>query len=117
MVAQTDPQFRAMHDVAIKRRARHEDLLKQKMIAASLLDEAIAQESAAEIEYQNHVRALADFPNRINEQMARIERSRSGTRASAHRPRSHDDSCAVRRTRARGARRSRQPHRPGLASH
>ena len=51
------------------------DLLKQKMIAASLLDEAIAQESAAEIEYQNHVRALADFPNRINEQMARIARS------------------------------------------
>jgi HlyD family secretion protein len=77
MVVQTDPQFRAMHDVAIKRRARYEDLLKQKMIAASLLDEAIAQESAAEIEYQNHVRALADFPNRISEQMARIERSQA----------------------------------------
>ena len=83
MVAQTDPQFRAMHDVAIKRRARYEDLLKQKMIAASLLDEAIAQESAAEIEYQNHVRALADFPNRINEQLARIQRSRAEL-AQAH---------------------------------
>ncbi len=77
MVAQTDPQFRAVHDVAIKRRARYEDLLKQKMIATSMLDEAIAQESAAEIDYQNHVRALADFPNRINEQMARIERSQA----------------------------------------
>ena len=72
---QTDPQFRAMRDVALKRRARHEDLLKQKMIAQALLDEAIGQASAAEIEYQNHARALDDFPNRINEQLARIARS------------------------------------------
>ncbi len=75
MVTQTDPQFRAMHDIALSRRARHADLLKQKMIAQALFDEAAAQASSAEIEYQNHVHALADFPNRINEQLARIQRS------------------------------------------
>jgi len=75
MVAETDAQFRAMHDVALKKRARHEDLFTRKMIAQALLDEAITQESAATIEYRNHQRALADFPNRINEQLARIQRS------------------------------------------
>ncbi len=75
MVAHTDPQFRAMHDVALKRRARLNDLLQQKMIAAAMFDDAVAQASAAEIDYQKHVRELADFPNRINEQRARILRS------------------------------------------
>ncbi len=75
MVAHTDPEFRAMHDIALKRRARLNDLLQRKMIAMAMFDDAVAQASAAEIDYQKHVRELADFPNRINEQRARIQRS------------------------------------------
>jgi HlyD family secretion protein len=74
---QTDAQYRAMHDVAQKRRERYEDLFARKMIAQSLLDETVAQTSQATIDYANHVRALADFPNRIGEQAARVERSQA----------------------------------------
>jgi len=75
MVKSTDEQFRAVYDVAQKKRTRHEDLFKRRMIAQSLLDEVVQQASAATIEYQNHRRVLADFPNRIAEQLARIDGS------------------------------------------
>jgi HlyD family secretion protein len=71
----TDANFRAMYEIAQKKLARHSDLFARHMIAQSLLDEVVQQASQATIDYQNHRRALADMPNRIAEQRARIDKS------------------------------------------
>jgi hypothetical protein len=47
------------------------------MVAQSLLDEVTDQASAAAIEHQTHKLALADFPNQIAEQRARVEQAMS----------------------------------------
>ncbi len=70
-----DEHYRAMYDIALKKRARHEDLLAKRMIAQSLLDEVMQQVSEATIDYRNHQRELANYPNEIAAQMARIEHS------------------------------------------
>jgi multidrug efflux pump subunit AcrA (membrane-fusion protein) len=51
--------------------------MAKRMISQSLLDEVAQQASAAAIEYQNHRLALADFPNRIAEQNARVAQAAS----------------------------------------
>jgi len=71
----TSKHYESVFQVAQKKLERHRDLFEKRMIAQSLLDEAVQQSSAATIEYQNHLRVLADLPNRIAEARARIARS------------------------------------------
>jgi multidrug efflux pump subunit AcrA (membrane-fusion protein) len=73
----TADHYRSVYEVAQKKLARHRDLMEKRMIAQSLLDEAVQQASAATIEYRNHVRTLDDIPNRIAEAKARIERAQA----------------------------------------
>jgi multidrug efflux pump subunit AcrA (membrane-fusion protein) len=73
----TADHYRSVYEVAQKKLARHRDLMEKRMIAQSILDEAIQQASAATIEYQKHLRTLNDIPNRIAEVQARIQRTTS----------------------------------------
>jgi multidrug efflux pump subunit AcrA (membrane-fusion protein) len=74
-LAATAEHYRSVYEVAQKKLARHRDLMAKRMIAQSLLDEAIQQASAATIDYQNHLRTLADVPNRLAEARARLDRT------------------------------------------
>ena len=47
LLADMDAHYRAMYDVALAKRARHQDLFDKRMIARSLLDDVIEQASAA----------------------------------------------------------------------
>jgi len=66
-----------MRTLARQKQARHENLMERHLISQALLDEVTAQANQAEIEYQNHQRALADFPNRIAAEQAAIERAQA----------------------------------------
>jgi hypothetical protein len=47
------------------------------LISQGLLDEVTAQANQANIDYQTHMRTLADFPNRLAAQEAGVERARA----------------------------------------
>jgi hypothetical protein len=49
--------------------------MAKRLISQSLLDEVTAQANQANIDYQTHMRALADFPNRLAAQQAAVERA------------------------------------------
>ncbi len=69
--------FRSMREVAQKKLERHQDLMAKRLISQSLLDEVTAQANQASINYQTHMRTLADFPNRLAAQEAAVERARA----------------------------------------
>lgn len=75
MVEATSKHFQAMQRIAQAKLKRHEDLFEQRMISQAVLDEAVQASSQQTISYQAHMRALADFPNRINEQRAVIDKT------------------------------------------
>lgn len=72
LMKQSGEHFEALNRVAQAKLARHQDLLKKRMISRALLDEVVQQSSAASIEYQRHLRELADFPNKLAAQRARV---------------------------------------------
>ena len=67
--------YGAMHRIAQAKLERHEDLFAQRMIAQSLRDEVVQQASERTIEYQRHLRAVADLPNRIQQQRAMVSQA------------------------------------------
>lgn len=67
--------FESMQRIAQDKLARHQDLMAQRLISQSLLDEVIGQANKVHIDYQNHVRRMADFPNRIDAQRAVVARA------------------------------------------
>jgi multidrug efflux pump subunit AcrA (membrane-fusion protein) len=69
--------FQSKRDTAQAKLRRYQGLFEKGMVAQSLLDEVTDQASAAAIEYQTHRLALADFPNRVAEQKARVEQALS----------------------------------------
>ena len=69
--------FQSKRDTAQSKLRRYQGLFEKGMVAQSLLDEVTDQASAAAIEYQTHRLALADFPNRVEEQKARVEQALS----------------------------------------
>ncbi|NJN52519.1 MAG: biotin/lipoyl-binding protein [Gammaproteobacteria bacterium] len=75
LAKQTTDHYRHVYDVSQKKLTRHQDLLEKRMIAQSLLDEAVQQAAASSIEYQTHLRQLADFPNRIAQARAGVKRA------------------------------------------
>ena len=72
LVEQSTEHFDAMHRIAQTKLERHQGLFERRMISRSLLDEVVQQASAASIEYQRHRRELADFPNQLGAQRARV---------------------------------------------
>lgn len=77
MFDESTEHFRSMREVALKKLERHQDLMAKRLISQSLLDEVIAQSNQANIDYQSHMRTLADFPNRLAAQEAAVERARA----------------------------------------
>jgi multidrug resistance efflux pump len=75
MVEQSTPQYTSMRTIAQHKLERHRNLMERRLISQSLLDEVTAAANQAEIDYQDHMRALADFPNRIAAEQAAIERA------------------------------------------
>ena len=75
LVEQSTEHFDAMHRIAQTKRERHEGLFERRMISRSLLDEVVQQASAVSIEYQRHLRELADFPNQLGAQRARVAKA------------------------------------------
>lgn len=72
MMRQTDEHYESVYRLAQKKLERQQELLDKRMISQALLDDAIQEASRSTIEYQEHVRALADFPNRIAQQKALV---------------------------------------------
>ena len=77
MFEESTEHFRSMREVAQKKLERHQDLIAKRLISQSLLDEVTAQANQANIDYQTHMRTLADFPNRLAAQEAAVERARA----------------------------------------
>jgi multidrug resistance efflux pump len=75
LVEQSTEHFDAMHRIAQTKLERHQGLFERRMISRSLLDEVVQQTSAASIEYQRHRRELADFPNQLSAQRARVAKA------------------------------------------
>lgn len=77
MFEESTEHFRSMREVAQKKLERHQDLMAKRLISQGLLDEVTAQANKANIDYQSHMRTLADFPNRLAAQEAAAERARA----------------------------------------
>ena len=75
LVERSSKHFDAMHRIAQAKLERHEGLFERRMISRSLLDEVVQQSSAASIEYQRHLRELADFPIQLGAQRARVAKA------------------------------------------
>lgn len=77
MFEESTEHFRSMREVAQKKLKRHQDLMAKRLISQGLLDEVTALANQANIDYQTHMRTLADFPNRLAAQEAALERARA----------------------------------------
>lgn len=77
MVTESTEHYRSMREVAQNKLERHEDLMAKRLISQGLLDEVTALANKANIDYQTHMRALADFPNRLAAQQAAVDRARA----------------------------------------
>ena len=77
MFTESTEHYRSMRQVAQKKLERHQDLMAKRLISQSLLDEVTAQANQANIQYQTHMRTLADFPNRLAAQQAAVDRARA----------------------------------------
>ncbi len=75
LARRTSDDYRNVYEGSQKKLARHQDLITKRMIAQSLLDEVVQQASAARIDYETHLRQLADFPNRIAQAEAGVARA------------------------------------------
>ncbi len=77
LVEASTSHYTSMKDIARSKLTRHQDLMRERLISQSLLDEVTSQANQAEIQYQTHMRQLADFPNRVAAQQAAIARAQA----------------------------------------
>ena len=77
MTKTTTSHYEAVQRISQSKLERHEELFEQRMISQGLFDEVVQQTSESTIQYQAHMRALADFPNRIAEQSALSDGARA----------------------------------------
>ncbi|MCZ6711457.1 MAG: biotin/lipoyl-binding protein [Gammaproteobacteria bacterium] len=74
---QTTSHYQSMQQVAQNKLNRHQELMEQRLISQALLDEVVSLANSATIAYQTHTRQLADFPNRLAAQRARIAKAQA----------------------------------------
>ena len=72
---QTTAHFESMQRVAQNKLERHEGMMEQRLISQALLDEVVSQANETHIQYQAHMRTLADLPNRIAAQQAQVAKA------------------------------------------
>ncbi|TDJ34922.1 MAG: biotin/lipoyl-binding protein [Gammaproteobacteria bacterium] len=72
---QTTAHYASMQHIAQNKLTRHEELLAERLISQLVLDEVVSQSNQATIQYQSHIRQLADAPNQIASQNAQIAKA------------------------------------------
>ncbi|MCZ6643161.1 MAG: biotin/lipoyl-binding protein [Gammaproteobacteria bacterium] len=72
---QMTAHYASMQRIAQNKLTRYEELMAQRLISQELLDEVIGQSNQVTIQYQSHMRELADAPNRITSQNAQIAKA------------------------------------------
>ena len=77
LARETRSHYAGVYKVSQQKLARHIELFDSRMISRSLLDEAVQMASNSTIAYQDHKRQMADFPNQILQQKARVVQARS----------------------------------------
>lgn len=77
LMEESTSHYQSMQQVAQNKLKRHQDLVARRLISQELLDEITAQASQVHIQYQTHMRSLADFPNRLAGIDAAIARARA----------------------------------------
>ncbi len=77
LARETQSHYAGVYKVSQQKLARHMELFATRMISQSLLDEAVQMASTSTIAYQDHKRQMADFPNQILKQKARVEQAQS----------------------------------------
>jgi multidrug efflux pump subunit AcrA (membrane-fusion protein) len=75
LLQDTSAHYRSVWDLSQKKLKRQQDLLEKRMISQALMDDAVREANQATIAYQDHVRTLADFPNRLAQQEASVARA------------------------------------------
>ncbi len=77
MLQKTTGHFEAMYKISQQTLTRQRELAERRMIPQALLDTALQQASRDSIEYQNHKRALANFPSRLAQNEAALTMART----------------------------------------
>ena len=77
LIKQTSDNYESMYRISQQRLTRQRELVNKHMIPQALFEDALQQSSRDTIEYQNHRRLLADFPNRINQSKADVAMARA----------------------------------------
>jgi len=77
LAKETQSHYRGVYKVSQQKLARHLELFEGRMISQSLLDEAVQLASQSTIAYQDHKRQMANFPNKILKQQARVVKAKS----------------------------------------
>jgi len=67
--------FKKLYELSQGKLARQRTLAERKMIPQSLFEDAVEQAARDSLEYQAHLSALTDFPNRITQQRAQVEKA------------------------------------------
>jgi len=75
LLKDTSEHFESVWQLSQKKLKRQEELVEKRMISQAMLDDAVQAASQATIAYQIHVRTLADFPSRVAQQQARVDRA------------------------------------------
>ena len=75
LLQETSVHFESVWRLSQKKLNRQQDLLEKSMISQAMMDDAVQMAGQATIEYQRHVRTLADYPNRVVQQQARVDRA------------------------------------------
>lgn len=77
LMEQTTAHYSSMQRIAQDKLTRYQELMAQRLISQELLDEVVSQSNQATIQYQTHIRQLADAPNRITSQNAQIAKAQA----------------------------------------
>ncbi len=72
MMLSTTSHYEQMYRISQQKLTRQKELAEKRMIPQALLDNAVQQASRDTIEYQNHKRAVADFPSRLAQRKAAV---------------------------------------------
>lgn len=75
LLQETSSHYRSVWELSQKKLERQRGLLDKRMISQALMDEAVREANQATIAYQDHVRTLTDFPNRLAQQEASVSRA------------------------------------------
>jgi multidrug efflux pump subunit AcrA (membrane-fusion protein) len=75
LLKDTSEHFESVWQLSQKKLKRQEELVEKRMISQAMLDDAVQAASQATIAYQVHVRTMADFPSKVAQQQARVDRA------------------------------------------